>query len=82
MSVENALATGVSSERAASPACARPRLPALRAIDRAAGRVADRARGAGHRLHGHQQSLDVGMLNDRARSVLGAERAALLLSRA
>ena len=77
MSVENALATGVSS-------AARPirRLRgvalAVAAVDRARGGVADGAGGAGQRPHRHQHALDVGMLDDRARSGCRAERAALL----
>ena len=67
MSVENALATGVSSAARSSAAFARVAL-AVTAVDRARGGVADRARGAGQRPHGQQHALDVGMLDDRARA--------------
>ena len=67
MSVENAFATGVSSEARSCAACARPRRAALGAVERDRGRVADGARGLGQRPHGHQHAPDVGMGDDRRR---------------
>ena len=68
MSVEKALAIGVSSA---------PRAAAARAglgvggahgnIERHRGGVADRARGRGQRAHLHQHPLDVGMHDDGVR---------------
>ena len=79
MSVENALATGVRSD---ARSCAMPRaassLRPVRAVDRLGGEIADAARRAGQRLHGHQHALHVRMLDDRAHAVAGAAwRAAL-----
>ena len=80
MSVENALAIGVSSEARSCAAVARLRSSVLRcgAIERDGGGVADRARGAGERAHGEQHALDVGMRDDRARAGSRAGGAALL----
>ena len=60
MSVEKALATGVSSEaRSCAALRAASLLPRCERSMRHAGRVADRARGAGQRAHGQQHALDV-----------------------
>ena len=68
ISVENALATGVSSEARACAACACGLVgAALGAVERHRGRVADGARRLGERAHAHQHALDVGMGDDRRR---------------
>ena len=78
ISVENALAIGVSSEaRSCAALRASSSALALRAVERDGGGVADRARGAGQRAHGEQHALDVGMRDDRARARWRAARAAL-----
>ena len=70
ISVENAFATGVSSEARALPAWrAASSLRAMRPVDRRAGRVADRARRAGQRTHGQQHAPHIRVRDDRRRSV-------------
>ena len=83
MSVENALAIGVSS---APRAAASPRTLASFArvgdVERDRRGVADGARGRGQRAHLHQHALDVGMHDDGVHAVAlaagGAALAALL----
>src|SRR5262245_33550448 len=86
MSVENALATGVSSEArswAARRAASSPlrfagsRARAVRAVGCDGGGIGESARGAGERAHGEQHALDVGMRDDRARASFHAGCAAL-----
>src|SRR5215467_5559043 len=78
MSVENALATGVSSGARVGGLTRGFMRAALRAVERDGGGIAERARGAGERAHGEQHALDVGMRDDRARTRFYAGRAALL----
>ena len=80
ISVEKALATGVSSEARSCAGLARGFVfAALRAVDGDGGGVADRARRAGQRAHGQQHALDVGvsMIDD----ALPAGAALLALAR-
>ena len=78
MSVENALAIGVSRE-ARSCAALRAAPSGLRWARSIATRsgVGDRACSAGQRAHGEQHALDVGMRDDRARAGWRAIGAAL-----
>ena len=68
MSVENALATGVSSEARSCGGLACGLVgAALGTVERDGGRVTDGARGAGERAHGKQHAPHVGMSDDRRR---------------
>ena len=81
ISVENALATGVSSDARSAARLLRLRIRfAVRTVERFGGQVADRARGAGERLHGEQITADIRVLDDRAHALGGGSRRAALAS--
>ena len=78
MSVENALAMGVSSAARLAAAVRSASVAAwLGKVERNAGQVADPARGVDVGLHRHQHALHVRMLDDRSHGVAAFGAAAL-----
>ena len=70
MSVENALAIGVSSAARLAPAARSSARAAVTCeVERGGGQVADSARRMNIRLHRHQHALNVGVLDDRRHAV-------------